>query len=627
MAKKVPYGLWDSPITPRDTAGQLRLMDVAWAGDGETLVWVEGRGAQGVVAARMGGNAERVISGDVNVGGGVGYGGGELAVHEQTAFFAGRDGRIWRSEIAAGQPRPITPKHGAVASPTVSPDGRWVVYVHTDGESDVLAAVDSEGRQWPWKIVVGADFYMQPTWSPEGDRLAWISWDQPQMPWDGTRLESAAVEHDARGFKLGPVEVWAGDPNTAIANPIFAPDGDWLAYTSDQLGFNQLWIRELETTDAVHLGRQEADLGGPAWIQGLRSMVWETDETLIGTLNERGFVRLVRFSLDTREWEPIPAATVYTAVSQPTVSARGHIAFIGSASIVPPRVVNLIDGDAPRVERRATNERVAIERLSRMQPVSWTTDDGGPPVEVFANYYPPTNPDYEAIGRPPAIVRIHGGPTSQRTACWDAQAQFFATRGFAVLDVNYRGSTGYGRTYMEMLRGEWGLLDVEDAIAGQKFLIDSDLAHPDKVVIMGGSAGGYTVLQALCDYPGAFAGGVCLYGIGNLFSLAMSTHKFEAAYNDVLIGPLPEAASKFRERSPVFKSERIVDPVAIFHGAKDKAVPPDQATEIVASLRSRGVPHLFHMYDNEGHGFRHPENIEHFYEATLKFLREHVLYD
>lgn len=626
MAIHRPYGLWESPITARDTAGQLRLSDVAWAHDGETVVWAEGRGARSVLVARMGGNAERDISGDVNVGGGVGYGGGELAVHGQTAFFAARDGRIWRTDIAHGSPRPITPAHGSVASPSVSPDGRWVIYVHSDGKHDVLAAVDAEGRQWPWKIVVGADFYMQPTWSADGRRLAWIAWDHPQMPWDGTRLETATVEFDGRGFRLGPIEVWAGDERIAVQQPEFSPDGRWLAYLSDGLGHAQLWVRNLATGDAARVSEEPFDIGGPAWVQGLRSFCWAPDsQTLLATLNDAGMISLVRFALD-GERTPVSSASAYTSIGQPCVSRNGHVAFIGSSSTVPTRVVTLVEGTTPRIERRSTHERVSPGRLSHMQPVQWTVVEDEE-IDVYANYYPPTNPEFEAAGRPPAIVRIHGGPTSQRVASWDAQCQFFATRGFAVLDVNYRGSTGYGRKYMELLRGNWGLLDVEDAIGGQRFLIDNDLAHPDKVVIMGGSAGGYTVLQALCDFPGAFAAGVCLYGIANLFSLSMSTHKFEASYNDALIGPLPEAAAKFRARSPIFKADRLVDPIAIFHGAEDKAVPPDQATEIVASLQRRGVPHFFHLYPNEGHGFRRPENLEHFYDATLKFLTEHVLYD
>lgn len=625
--EKKQFGLWDSPISARDTAGQLRLNDVAWAGDGETLVWVEGRGAHGVVVARRGGNAPRDISGEVNVRGGVGYGGGELAVHGQTVFFPGIDGRLYRSELGYGQPRPITPPHGKAASPVVSPDGRWVVYVHSDGVTDVLAAVDSEGRQWPWKIVIGADFYMNPAWSPDGTRLAWIAWDHPNMPWDETRLESAELVMDARGFRLGAVEVWAGGEDVAVQQPQFSPDGKYLAFVSDEAGFSNLYLRDLTTVDQQRLSLESADIGGPAWIQGLRDYAWTLQSrSIIATRNDRGIVRLVRYSLDGNAF-PIDEAQAYTACAQPAVSPKGHIAFIGSSSVVPPRVVTLVDGDTPRIEQRSAPERVRSEELAHITPVSWKYLQEIGEVEVYGNYYPPTSTRFEGAGRPPAIIRIHGGPTSQRVASYDAQCQFFATRGFAVLDVNYRGSTGYGRDYMELLRGNWGALDVEDAVGAAKFLVDRDLADPDRLVIMGGSAGGYTVLQALTDHPGSFAAGVCLYGIANLFTLSMTTHKFEASYNDILLGPLPEASAIYRERSPIFKADRIKDPLAIYHGREDKAVPPDQAEAIVQSLRARGVPHFFHMYDDEGHGFRRPENLEHFYDSLMAFLKEHVLFN
>lgn len=626
MATKKPFGQWSSPISAQATATQLRLMNVGWAQDGETVVWVEGRGAQGVVVARRGSDAPRDISGDVNVRGGVGYGGGELAVQGNTVFFAGKDGRLYRAHIDHGEPRPITPAYGSVASPTPSPDGRWVVFVHSEGGVDLLAAVDAHGKQWPWKIVLGADFYMQPSWSPDGQQLAWIAWDQPNMPWDGTRLESAPVKFDERGFRLGDIEVVAGGSNVAVQQPEFSPDGRYLAYVSDEFEYNHLWLTDLQTGDALRLSKGDADIGGPAWIQGLRHYAWSQESRrLFAAHNERGVIRLARYTTDGVE-SFVEAASDYTQIAQPTVSPKGDIAFIGSSSAVPSRVVTLLDGDTPRVEQRSDNERVPPAQLSKMRPVSWMIRSEGEETEVFGNFYPPTNPAFEADGRPPAIVRIHGGPTSQRTAKYDAQAQFFATRGFGVLDVNYRGSTGYGRTYMEMLYGEWGVLDVEDSIGAARFLVDADLADPDKLVIMGGSAGGYTVLQALCDYPGAFAAGVCLYGIANLFTLSQSTHKFEASYNDTLIGALPEASEAFRERSPIFKAANIADPVAIYHGREDKAVPPDQAEAIVDSLSSRGVPHYFHMYENEGHGFRRPENLEHFYDSLMDFLTQYVIF-
>jgi dipeptidyl aminopeptidase/acylaminoacyl peptidase len=258
-----------------------------------------------------------------------------------------------------------------------------------------------------------------------------------------------------------------------------------------------------------------------------------------------------------------------------------------------------------------------------MEAVNWSAPDG---TKVWGNYYAPTNPNFKADGPPPLLVMIHGGPTTQYTSAYDARAQFFATRGFAVLGVNYRGSTGYGRQYMNALKGQWGILDVEDAMGGAQHLVDTGRANQDKLIIMGGSAGGYTVFQALTDFPGFFAAGISMYGITNLFSLTASTHKFESHYNDSLLGVLPKDAQLFRDRSPFFKAHKLTDPIAIFQGAKDVVVPKDQADVMVQKLKSRNVPHIYHVYENEGHGWRQAETIDHFYKTALNFLETYVVY-
>ena len=621
------YGLWDSPISADMMAGQKGLNDVQWAGDGETIVWAESRGKSGALVARRGADAGWDISGNVNVRGGVGYAGGEFTVWESTVFFAAGDGCLYRTEIASGEPRAITPAFGRVASPSVSPDGRWVAYVWTDGDTDVLAVVDAHGRQWPQKIVVGADFYMQPGWSADGGRLAWIAWDHPNMPWDGTRLESAAVEAaDSRGVKLGPIQVWAGSKDVSVQQPGFSPDGRWLAYVSDETGFSHIHLRNLESGDVTRITHGDAEYGGPAWVQGLRHFQWSEESTyMIAVRKEFGRMSLERISVEGKGGA-ISEAAIYAAVGQPSLSMKGHIAFLGSSPHHPPRIVALMNGTTPRIETRATQERIPSTSLAPMQPLRWPVESVDGTTEVYGNYYPPTNPEFSSLGRPPAIVMIHGGPTGQRTAAYDSRNQFFASRGFAILDVNYRGSTGYGRDYQDALRGNWGVYDVEDAVAAAQYLIDADLADPDKIVIMGGSAGGYTVLQALTDYPGAFKAGVCMYGIGNLFSLDMDTHKFESQYNQQLVGPLPATADKWRARSPLFKADQISDAIAVYHGREDKVVPIDQAETIVRTLVRRGVPHVYHVYDDEGHGWRKPENIKHFYESLMAFLKENVIF-
>ncbi|MEM1350307.1 MAG: S9 family peptidase, partial [Myxococcota bacterium] len=472
------------------------------------------------------------------------------------------------------------------------------------------------------KVAEGADFYMQPAWHPTGERLAWVEWNHPNMPWNGTVLRTAGVTVDAKGIHVGEVETWAGGDEVAIQQPVFSPDGSMLAYTSDASGYAEIYARELSSGQVRRLSSTECDHTSPAWVQGVRTIAWAPDGASVYALrNEAGVIRLVRYPL---AGQPVlvPTPEVYEFFSQLTVHSDGSIAAVVSGSRQPGRLVKRDPSGSWSVIKRATPERLPPEHYAPMRPVSWFADDGS---EVFGSYYPPTHPEVRGEGAPPALIMIHGGPTSQRTAAFESRNQFFATRGFAVLDVNYRGSTGYGRAYMNALFGKWGILDVEDAVGGAKFLVDEGLAEAGKISIMGGSAGGYTVLHSLAEHPGVFAAGLSLYGISNLFSLTEGTHKFESRYNDSLLGVLPEDAAIFRERSPIFKAERMEDPVAVFQGAEDKVVPKEQADQIVASLKGRGVPHVYHVYEGEGHGWRRAETIEHFYEAALAFLREHVL--
>ena len=626
MTKQKPYGLWRSPLTPKSMAGDLSLREVGWAGDGETIVWAESRGGQGMLVARRFDDAQWDITAETDVRGGVGYGGGEFTVHDNTVIFAGADGRLYRTSIDEGWPEPITPEYGKVASPTVSPDGEWVVFVHTDGDTDVLAAVDPAGESWPQKIVEGADFYMHPGWGPEGGRLAWIAWDHPHMPWDETRLETAEISTVEGQLVVGDVEVWAGGEETSVLQPEFSPEGNRLAYASDENGWWHLYLRDLDSGEVTQLTEGEYEMAGPAWVQGIRSFAWAPDgEQMFAIRNDHGQMELVRVGVE-GDQESVRAIDEYDAFHQPTVSATGRLATIGSATDTPPRVVTWAPGEEERIERRSSGERVPSEALADIETLSWTVDHEGEELEVFGNYYPPTNPEYTATGRPPAILMVHGGPTSQRTAEYEARSQYFATRGFAVLDVNYRGSTGYGRAYRDALKGQWGVYDVEDVVGGARHLVDEGLADEDRLVVMGGSAGGYTVLQSLVEHPGFFAAGISMYGISNLFTLSMDTHKFELYYTDSLVGALPEAAETYRERSPLFHAENIEDPVALYQGGEDKVVPKEQADAIVETLQRRGVPHEYHVYEEEGHGWRQPENIEHFFESTLDFLKQWVLF-
>lgn len=631
MTKKTlrQFGLWDSPIQPKSLAQGLRLSDVGWDSDGETLVWLEGRSDRGVLACVRPGEASRDLTTDLSVRARVGYGGGDFTVAGGYVYFVASTGRLYRQPLEPGPAVPLTPEFGHTASPTVSPDGRWLLFVHSYEGVDGLVVVDVEGQQWPQKLVFGDDFYMQPRWHPESDKIAWISWNYPQMPWDGTTLKLATLEVDGPGLPTATdVQTLAGGENAAIFQPEFSPDGRYLAYVSDETGWGNLYLYDLIEGRHRTLTADEVEIGTPAWVQGLRTYGFSPDgKRLYYLRNQAGVRRLWAYNLaEGAAWEMTSPLSAYSWLGQIAVSPRqATLAFIASSGTVPSRLImwNVGSEEPAHVWRRSTAENVPPEDLSTAQPVSWKASDG---TEVYGLYYPPHSNAFESTERPPAIILVHGGPTGQVTASYDARAQFFATRGYAVLQVNYRGSTGYGKAYMAALRGNWGIYDVEDAISGARYLAEAGLADSDKVVIMGGSAGGYTVLQSLVTHPGVFKAGVCLYGVSNLFTLAADTHKFEERYLDSMIGPLPETSARYRERSPIFFAERIADPIAIFQGEIDQVVPKAQSDEIVASLRERGVPHVYQVYEGEGHGWRKSETIEDFFQRVQAFLKQYVLF-
>jgi len=626
------YGLWESPITPRQLAIGVRLSDVAWDTDGETLVWLESRSGQGVLVVKCRSEAPRDLTAERSVRAQVGYGGGDFTVFDGTVYFVS-GGRLYRQSLREGEARSITPPYGDVASPRVSPDGKWLLFVHSDGVEDVLAIVDTKGAFWPQRLASGRDFYMQPCWHPSGEQVAWIAWDHPRMPWDGADLTLASLTLPGDGLpRIRESKRIAGGDEVAAFQPEFSPDGHSLAYVSDESGYGNLFLYDL--TEKVHrqLTTGEENLSTPAWVQGLHTYGFDWDgSSILYRARKEGIDRLLRINLATGRvvsvGEPFgtPLAD-YTLLQQiapsPTEEA---VALIAQSAQIPARVVTcaLTGQPSPRIHRYSSTETIPREDLSQPEPLSWETPDGK---ETYGLYYPPCNGAFVGSGLPPAIVQVHGGPTSQYTIGYHGTTQFFTSRGYAVLEVNYRGSTGYGREYRNALKGSWGILDVEDTVSGARLLSESGRADPDRLVIMGGSAGGYTVLRVLTEYPGVFRAAICMYGVSDLFALAQETHKLEAHYLDELIGKLPEASATYRERSPIFSAERITDPIAIFQGEDDKVVPKDQSERIVASLRNRGVPHEYHVYAGEGHGWRKTETIEAFYRDVERFLRKTVLF-
>jgi dipeptidyl aminopeptidase/acylaminoacyl peptidase len=449
------------------------------------------------------------------------------------------------------------------------------------------------------------------------------------MPWNGTELFLAEVQYSDDGppvFKN--VQTIAGEKSTAIFQPEFSPDSRRLVWLSDETGWHNFYARDLKSGTTRQLTQEnKAQLGTPAWLQGARTYGFSHDGRQIHFLrNEHGFSTLC--SLDGRSGKISIDEELqkdYSDLKQIACNPKdGRIALIASSGTCPARVfVRTPNASTSHIiMKRSSSESAPKKELVLPCAVSWK---GSRSTLIHGLLYLPKSIGEKKVP-PPAIIRIHGGPTTQATSAYSGDIQFFVTRGYTVLDVNYRGSTGYGRKYMDELRDNWGVCDVQDAMSGAKFLIQRSWADAKKLVIMGGSAGGYTVLQSLVDFPKFYKAGVCLYGISNQFTLVADTHKFEERYSDYLLGSLPEAAAKYRDRSPVFKADRIVDPVAVFQGAIDEVVPQSQSDEIVASLKARNVPHEYHVYVGEGHGWRKSETIESFYKSVETFLKNHVLF-
>jgi len=536
---------------------------------------------------------------------GVGYGGGAFNPTGDGVLLVA-EGRVWQT--GGDRPQPLTPAFGAVADPVSRPGGPEVVFVHSYEGRDVLALA-AGAEDWPRVLAVGADFYMQPTWSPDGARLAWVEWDHPNMPWDGGRLMLADYDGGLKNARQ-----LAGGPATPVFQPLFSPDGRGLVWLENPEGeeLDRLVWLDLES-GRRQVWLQDVALIDPAWTQAQKVMAFGPGGFLYLRENRSGRARLWRLSEGEREELPLPEGVAWlTSIS----GDEAGLAMVASGPLLTPRVV-FYDGAAWRT--LAHGWPAGYDGGVEPEAVSFETADGE---RVYGFYYPPAS----GQPRPPAIVSIHGGPTSQRTLAFDPQPQFFSSNGFGYLELNYRGSTGYGRGYREALYGNWGVVDVADAVAAARFLTESGRADGQRLGLMGGSAGGYTTLMTLALHPGVYRAGASFYGVTDLFLLARETHKFESRYTDKLVGPLPEAAALYRERSPLAHAHKIQDALYVFQGSEDRVVPPNQAEELVRILRQHGVPHRYKVYEGEGHGWKKPETIADFYRELLGFFERELVW-
>jgi dipeptidyl aminopeptidase/acylaminoacyl peptidase len=616
MSEQRPYGAWSSPVTAASLAeGAIGLADLRVV-DGR-LYWLESRPAEGgrlvVMTLDPGGEVRQLTPEGFNARTRVHeYGGAPFVVAPDGLWFSHfRDQKLYRQSGDAA-PEAMTPEGYRYADAVPAPGGGLIAVRedHTDPKAVRNAIVRLSGEPGDaGQVLFGAsDFVASPRISPDGRRLAWIAWDFPAMPWDATRLYVA--ELGSSGLE-NLCEV-AGGPELSVVEPQWAADGT-LTWLSDESGFWNLYDGGGGRTRAI-LPR-EAEFGGPAWALG-QSHYALLGDSIVATMREpKGQTLLVidRGAGTARTLAlPYAALTSLQALDERRIAAIAH-----STTETSALVVTDVTSGASQVMRRPSPAVLATGDIARPEPISFPSAGGR---TAHALFYPPTNAAFHApvVDAPPLIVQAHGGPTGAASGAFSLGIQYWTSRGFAVVDVDYGGSSGYGRAYRELLKGQWGVVDVEDVIAAAKALADTGRIDPGRIAIHGGSAGGFTVLAALSQSD-VFSAGGDFYGVADLEALARDTHKFESRYLDGLIGPWPQAKAVYDARSPINHLDRFTAPLLILQGAEDPIVPPNQAHMIRDALKARGVPVAYIEFEREGHGFRRAENIIRAKEAELYF--------
>ncbi len=615
----VPYGAWPSPLTA-DVAAARFVSFSELKFSGTRHYWLEQRpleGGRSVLVAADGQSRQDLVPAPMNVRSRVyEYGGGAYALSDDTAYFVNfRDQCIHAAPLGGGAPRQVTTgddteRFGGLLW---DPHGRGLVAVRErhppgkpspDATLNDLVRVDVETGTVQ-VLHEGHDFYAWPRLSPGGDRLAFVVWDHPNMPWDGTQLLIADIGADGA---LNRETLVAGGMDESVYQPAWMGD-ERLVFVSDQHGY---WNLHVYDRSGVRLAiADDAEYGLPMWSLGSTNYVVAGRDHVVAQRIEDGEAELV--IADIERGITTPLSSRFTSYGNLTRSASG-ITFIGGTADDVSRVteLDLATGDTTTLAR-AGQVDFPDGTFSTAQTISFPSSDGA---RAYANYYPPRHP--ECTGPegelPPLLVTTHGGPTSSAGRGLSFRIQYYTSRGWAVLDVNYGGSTGFGRAYRERLNGQWGVVDVQDCVAGARHLASEGRVDINRIAIRGGSAGGYTTLAAV-TFADIFRAGASHYGIGDLAALARDTHKFESRYVDRLV-----AEADFDARSPVRHAARARCPMIFFQGSDDRIVPPNQAEAMFAALKANGVPVSFLLFEGEGHGFRRAENAVRAIEAEYLFF-------
>jgi dipeptidyl aminopeptidase/acylaminoacyl peptidase len=632
--KIAEYGSWKSPITSEFVSSGSIGLDGQVEIDGDDIYWLEMRpteaGRYVVVRRSQDGRTSDVTPKSFNVRTRVHeYGGGAYRVNRGVVYFSNFvDQRFYR-QVPGFTPEPITPE-GSIryADSVVDKKQERIICVcqdHTNNDKEpenYLAAIDIRGRKAVQKLVSGNDFYSSPQVHPDGSQLAWLTWNHPNMPWDYTELWVGKIEED--GAISDPTRI-AGGSDESICQPRYSSDGT-LYFISERTGWWNLYRCKDEIIEP--LCEMEAEFGAPHWVFGQSNYGFASIQQLICIYFKNGVSHLASLDTGTLKCEIID--TPYTSFSS-IKAASGYVVLLAGSSTEALAIIRLeLATGKTEVLRRSNEIIVESEYLSQPEAIDFPTEEG---LTAHTLYYRPKNSDFAGPDdeRPPLIVVSHGGPTGATSSVLNLAIQYWTSRGFAIADVNYGGSTGYGKEYRQRLDGQWGIVDVDDCVNCARYLIERGEVNEERTAIHGGSAGGYTTLAAL-TFRDVFKAGASYYGISDLEALVKDTHKFESRYLDRIVGPYPTRRDLYLERSPIYYVERLSCPIIFFQGDEDKVVPPDQAEVMVNALRQKGIPVAYILFQGEQHGFRKAENIKQALDAELYFysrifgfeLAEHV---
>ncbi|MEP6635463.1 MAG: prolyl oligopeptidase family serine peptidase [Acidobacteriota bacterium] len=620
--KVAPHGSWKSPISSDLIVSESVGLSQPLI-DGDDIYWIENRPSEGgrqvIVKRDSSGRTSDINPHPLNARTRVHeYGGGDYVVRNGTAYFSNFVEQRLYKRTPGADPGPITPAAEMRYADALVDDARSVLFCvredHTVAGAEpvnALVCLSSEVNADCGKVLAsGNDFYSSPRLSADRSTLAWLTWNHPNMPWDGTELWQAHVEAD--GSLTGATQV-AGGLNESIFQPEWSPDGV-LYFVSDESG----WWNLCRLTSA---GKREvvtqmtAELGLPQWVFGLSTYAFESPERIVCAYYERATSRLA--TLNTRSLQFQSLEIPYTDITY-VRAARGRAVFRAGSPTEPPAIVNLDLGSGQiEVLRRSNNLAIDNEYFSVARPIEFPTENG---LTAHGFFYPPRNRDYcgPEGELPPLLVKSHGGPTSAAPTALSLNIQYWTSRGIGVLDVNYGGSSGYGRAYRERLKDNWGIVDVDDCANGARYLVNLGEADGKRLMITGGSAGGYTTLCAL-TFKDIFKAGASHYGVSDAEALTKETHKFESRYLDKLFGPYPERKDIYYERSPINFNDLLSCPAIFFQGLEDKVVPPNQAEVMVAALREKKIPVAYVAFEGEQHGFRQAKNIKRSLDGELYF--------